>query len=266
MKREPEAPQRPGPDLERSRPAARTGKRRPANSLSRTLIVDAALELLSKHGFTTFSMPKLACELGCGTMSLYGHVESKEHLLDLVVERLWGAVPVPVDGEAWDVALAAQMRGMRAALLAHPGTARIMTLGKIRSATIDRHICAGIHCLRAAGFDDATAVRAYFSLLVFTLGSAVWESPRVYEQPRQDFLDRWDVRASGWSTHAFPDLCATLPYLKTIADPEQFEFAFAALMGGLKATAAAFSDPAPHESAGELPARQRPAKRGRTVK
>lgn len=212
-----------------------TPARRPRNSLTRDAVVDGALELLRREGYDAFSMPKLARQLSCGVMTLYSYVDSKEHLLDLVVERLWGAVALPSGDAPWPVQIADQMRGMRAALLSYPGIGAIMNLGVIRSSTIDRHVESGLRCMVRDGVDQDEAVRDYFALLIFTLGSVVWESARVHQQPRQAYLDRWDQRAAAWPAGRFDTMRAALPQLKTVADTEQFEHTLATLLAGMAA-------------------------------
>ncbi|MCA1844227.1 MAG: TetR/AcrR family transcriptional regulator, partial [Actinobacteria bacterium] len=56
----------------------------PRNTLSRPLVVQAALALVDADGLEALTMPRLAEHLGVGTMSLYRHVQGKDDLLDAV--------------------------------------------------------------------------------------------------------------------------------------------------------------------------------------
>ena len=62
--------------------ARRPAGRVPRNTLSRGQIVDAALALIDTEGLDAATMPRLAQQLGVGTMSLYRHVQDKDDLID----------------------------------------------------------------------------------------------------------------------------------------------------------------------------------------
>ena len=66
--------------------------RAPRGTLTRERVVDAAMALIDSGGVDALSMPKLARQLGVGAMSLYGHIESKDDLLDAVVQRVLAQV------------------------------------------------------------------------------------------------------------------------------------------------------------------------------
>ena len=75
-------------------PSAQTGGRHGACP-SPEGIVDAALVVLDREGLDGFSMRAVAEELGTGAGSLYWHVRGKEELLNLMVDRVIGALEVP---------------------------------------------------------------------------------------------------------------------------------------------------------------------------
>ncbi len=52
-------------------------------------VVDEAIALADEEGIESLSMAKLARRLGVGTMTIYGYVTDKQHLLDLVAERIF---------------------------------------------------------------------------------------------------------------------------------------------------------------------------------
>lgn len=68
---------------------------RPAPSpLSRDRIVAAAVELADAHGLEAVSLRKVAAALDAGPMRLYGYMSSKEDLLDLMVDAVYGEIPL----------------------------------------------------------------------------------------------------------------------------------------------------------------------------
>lgn len=209
-------------------------RQRRRSELSRDTIIDAAMRIINSHGFDALSMPRLAEEIGCGTMTLYGHVDDKDHILELVVERVLAGIPNPCDKRGDPTAVLTQLRCMRSAVQQQPGLGRVIALGRIKARAIDQLIEFGVQALRDCGLTDEEAVRIYFALLIHVLGFITWESPRVLEQSRDSYVERWDRRVQDLprSFQALPD---TVEILKTVADDTQFEVGFSAIWNGLVA-------------------------------
>src|SRR5512142_1509898 len=62
--------------------------REPRQPLSREKITEAAVRLADTQGIDAVSMRGIATELGCGTMSLYRHVRTKDEVHDLMVDHV----------------------------------------------------------------------------------------------------------------------------------------------------------------------------------
>lgn len=95
------------------------GGRRP--KLSREAIVAAAIEIADAEGLEAVSIRRVANELGVRAMSLYGHIDRKEDLLDLMYDEV--AAHVLIEGELpddWREAFMVIARKERAAGLRHP--------------------------------------------------------------------------------------------------------------------------------------------------
>ena len=65
--------------------------RRRKEPISRDAIVAAAVQLLDREGLAALSMRRLAEELGTGAASLYRYVDTREDLIDLMIDST-GAV------------------------------------------------------------------------------------------------------------------------------------------------------------------------------
>ena len=78
----------------------RTRRRTP---LSRTRVLQAAVELADRDGLGSLSMRKLGGELGVEAMSLYNHVANKDDLLDGIVDVVTAEFEDPraIDGDDW---------------------------------------------------------------------------------------------------------------------------------------------------------------------
>ena len=98
-------------------------------ALSKTSVVDSALELLQESGLPGMSMRTLATRLGVQPSALYWHVPSKQVLLTAVAERVLATIE-PV-GAATSAAAELRSIGvaLRAAVIGVPDGAEIVALG-----------------------------------------------------------------------------------------------------------------------------------------
>ena len=89
--------------------------------LTTQLVVDAALRMADEDGLQAVSLRRLAAALGVTPMAIYRHVRDKDHLLDLMVDRLLGQLDLPsaevphLAGGVWGLAAS-----LLAVLQAHP--------------------------------------------------------------------------------------------------------------------------------------------------
>lgn len=98
--------------------------------LSIERIVATAIEMADRGGVDDLSMRRLADELGFKVMSLYNHVANKDELLELMVDRILGAVefvdPDHVDDLDWKSAITDLAVAEHRLILAHPWVASVM--------------------------------------------------------------------------------------------------------------------------------------------
>lgn len=98
---------------------------RPALTIER--IVAAALRIADAEGLAAMSMRRTADELGVGAMTLYRYVPGKAELLDLMLDTVYGEMPLrPVDGD-WRARLEAVARANRELYLSHPWLLQVAT-------------------------------------------------------------------------------------------------------------------------------------------
>lgn len=220
------------------RPVTAAGGRQvsrvPRNTLSRDRIVEAALALLDAEGIDSVTMPALAKRLGVGTMSLYRHVADKDDLINAVAERVLSGVAVPDgDPDDWQGRVVGYLRALREAALAHPGLARILAERGLTVGPVFGQLEAVHGVLRAAGFPDLDAVRAFYTLLTYVFGFIVWELPRVHQQPAAAYTAAWNDALDRLDPATYPNLLALRRHLPTTASPEQFEYGLAHLVRSL---------------------------------
>lgn len=88
--------------------------------LTRARIVRAALSLADKRGLDEVSLRKVGAKLGVVAMRLYGYVDTKEELLELMVDDVYGEMLAagPLEGD-WRGALTEIARRLRRAAQKH---------------------------------------------------------------------------------------------------------------------------------------------------
>jgi AcrR family transcriptional regulator len=160
-------PQLPEPPRPQRRP--RPGRRK---ALDRDALVAAAIRILDAEGLDAVTIRRVAQELGVGAASLYAYVDSKDALIELVLDDVVGEIDVsgfPND-DPWQEQLKELIRRSRAAFGAHRDVARA-SLGRIPSGpnalrTMDTMLAV----LERSGLSDQ--VIAYAGDLVGLLISA----------------------------------------------------------------------------------------------
>lgn len=126
------------------RAAGRKGARDRAEVTSE--LIEAALRIADEDGFDAISMRRLATEIGMGTMSIYWYVESKDELLDLVLDHLVGTTLLePAELTDWRAGLTAIATRSRAMYLAHPWLVQVIgqrpTIGPNLLRHVDQSLC-----------------------------------------------------------------------------------------------------------------------------
>ncbi|MEJ3744281.1 TetR/AcrR family transcriptional regulator [Actinomycetes bacterium KLBMP 9797] len=150
-------------------------------ALRRAQIVSEALRLLDEEGVEALSMRRLAARLDAGAPSLYWHVSSKEELLKLAVDEVFGVVeaPDPADPVGWRPAALLCAHSIRATMLRHPWLGAVLFsesglvhLGPNIMSLTERLLQLFV----AAGFPIEEAQYAVQTLTGFVLGVAVSET------------------------------------------------------------------------------------------
>ncbi|MFJ5534535.1 TetR/AcrR family transcriptional regulator [Streptomyces sp. NPDC093261] len=92
------------------------------SGLDRDRITAAAVRLLDAEGLTRFSMRRLAAELNVTAMSVYWYVDTKDDLLELALDAVFGEMRLPAAGSDrdWRDQLRALTAEYRALLVRHP--------------------------------------------------------------------------------------------------------------------------------------------------
>ena len=144
--------------------------------LTRARVLDAAIELIDRDGLESFSLRRLACELGVEPMSLYNHVASKDDLLDGVVEVVMAklAMTGPLSG-TWEDQIRQAANAFRDVLLSHP---QVSILVLTRRVLTDRPLDVlreAISPFISAGLEPADALVVLRAFTAFLTGTILRE-------------------------------------------------------------------------------------------
>ncbi|MEV6972408.1 TetR/AcrR family transcriptional regulator C-terminal domain-containing protein [Kitasatospora sp. NPDC093806] len=165
-------------------------------ALSQAVIVREAIAMLDADGVDALSMRKLGARLNAGATSLYRHVATKDELIELTVDEVFGEVVVPDAGAPdWRAAVTETCESFRATVLRHPwlasviGQAGLVYLGPNLVAVSERMAALFI----AIGFPEPS--RAIDTVLSFVVGMSNTEAAYLVTVARSgeseaDFLAR----------------------------------------------------------------------------
>ncbi|HEX8804537.1 MAG TPA: TetR/AcrR family transcriptional regulator C-terminal domain-containing protein [Acidimicrobiales bacterium] len=139
--------------------------------LTRQRVLRSALDLVDREGVDALTMRRLGRELGVEAMSLYSYVESKQDLVEGVVEQVFKEMPLIRPGLGpWQQRLRIHAATYRAVLLRHPNAVRLVagrplitdgTMAFVESALVE---------LRSIGLGLITADRVLDVLASFIIG------------------------------------------------------------------------------------------------
>jgi AcrR family transcriptional regulator len=216
-------------------------RKRPARApLTREAIVDAAFRVLDRDGAAGLSMRRVAEELGTGAASLYWHVENKDALIDLVIDRVAGQIPLPEpDPEHWQEQARAWLLEVRRVFHQHPGVAAL-TLGRIPiGPNLVRWTEWTLALLRGAGIPDRIAAFAG-DLLGLYLGATGYEAamPPMTSATGEPLSAEESVATirgyfASLPADQFPNVVATVDELVAGGPEERFELGLDVILRGL---------------------------------
>ncbi|MCM2391031.1 TetR/AcrR family transcriptional regulator [Streptomyces albipurpureus] len=140
--------------------------------IDRERITTAALELVDAQG--EFSVPGIARKLGVQTGSIYHHVEGRDGIIELVRERVAGAIDTSVLMLLpWDEALAGWARSYRAAFAAHPRAIPLLAGSPVRAPKVLEGYERAVGALLEAGFALRDVMTVIIAVENVVLGSAL---------------------------------------------------------------------------------------------
>lgn len=221
-----------------------TGARRADGRVSRSVILQSALDIIDRDGVDGLSMRRLSDEVGRDPTVLYRHVPNKAALLDGVVEIVLGQLHVDTADTDWANQLRTVAHDFRGLALAHPNVVPLLVtrplatpLGR-RPPGMLRPLEDVLALLIFAGFTGDDALHIYRVLFGYLYGHILTELQEVVERPEETD----DVLRLGLHRLAiaeFPQVRALASALAAYDGATELDHAIDVLLTGLTATMSA---------------------------
>jgi AcrR family transcriptional regulator len=138
-------------------------------------IVDAALAIADESGLDAISMRAVAERVGVTPMALYPHIGNKDGLLDAMIGRMLGGLPVPDSTTPWQERLRAFAYAIRELAHRHPGWLELLFSRPAATPDAIRVIDAVFGALLEAGVPPAEVARVERLVSTALIGFAISE-------------------------------------------------------------------------------------------
>ena len=193
--------------------------------LTRERIEVEALALIDEEGIDAFSTRNLGKRLGCEAMSIYHYFPSKAHILDALVDRVLGGMPIPDKSLSPAQRLRAFAHSWRAFARPHPRFYQWITLHRGNSETVTRFLDEILDCFYDAGLPPEQATRGFLILGYYMTGALLDETSGYARGPSSLVPLPAEVVERDYPRVALIERVATVEHFD-----EMFERGFAALL------------------------------------
>lgn len=205
----------------------RQAQRVARGSVTIEAVEETALRIADAEGLDALSMRRLAGELGVGVMTLYGHVRTKDELIERIAERAIAELTIPHAGR-WDAQLEKLFSDLRALLLSHPAVLYADAARPLSGPGALRAADAALGMLRSGGLDGAQAVAGMSTLVAYTFGSAMF---RLHQTA--DGTEDYARHVRGADPDGLPNVAAVTPFLLSRGSEAEFSVGLRLILDGL---------------------------------
>jgi AcrR family transcriptional regulator len=161
-------------------------RRGPKPTLSREMVIEAALDLVDTEGLTALNLRKLAGRMGISAMTPYHYFEDKADLLAAMIGHALAPLASDLDPNlAWDDQIDAAMHDFHDTLKRHPGVVELI-IAEADMVRLDDFRQGLITTLRKAGLSQTHSADVLRSLTSYILGYTLLERLRPKQPGRAD--------------------------------------------------------------------------------
>jgi AcrR family transcriptional regulator len=172
-------------------------RRGPKQRFTIDQVVDAAIAVADAGDIAALSMRAVAQRLGIGTASLYTYLPGKAELLELMVDRLAGAQPLPDRGDDPRSALVDYATDDLDLLRGHPWVLQVATSREVLGPGVLARYEAAVGLLDGLGLTPRGTVEAVAALDAYVrgAGAVVVEAEQAASRTGRSDDEWWQARA-----------------------------------------------------------------------
>ncbi|WP_030057448.1 MULTISPECIES: TetR/AcrR family transcriptional regulator [Streptomyces] len=214
----------------------------PRTTLTPQRIAEAAVAIADTEGLDAVTMRRLAGALGVAPMAAYRYVSGKDELIELMVDFVYGLLPLDEPADGWRAAMRSLAVHLRAMNLAHPWTVRAATAGALspNQLAVPEHAFA---VLSEHGLDADTTMAVFRTVTGYVHGSVAAEVALETMRREHGWSDGDQTRAGlaprmSWlmSTGRYPSYQRYLGEATRKDDPDwQFQTGLDCVLDGIAA-------------------------------
>lgn len=190
-------------------------------------VEETALRIADTEGLEALSMRRLAGDLGVGVMTLYGHVRTKDELIERITEKAIAELTIPQTGP-WGDRLEGLFTNLRELLLAHPAVLYADAARPVSGPGALRAADASLGMLREGGLADDLAVTGMSTLVAYTFGSAMF---RLHQTT--DGTADYSKHIRGVDPDDLPNVAALSTHLLSRGSAAEFSVGLRLIIDGL---------------------------------
>lgn len=202
----------------------------PRGTLSQSLILRTALELIDSDGPAGLTVRKLAEQLGVSAMAIYRHYKSKAEIEQQLVDLVCGDYDVTTHFEDdWREWIHVTYAGMRAALCAHPGVMPLLDNASYQGGRALAVMERVLQELKQAGLTAEQSAALFHMLMANMIGSVVLmneEQRRLIafgpEAAAPSPRHSRKLSVEQISLDTFPNIAQLAPHLATLSEAQAF--------------------------------------------
>lgn len=168
-------------------------RRGPKPTLSREMVIEAALELVDTEGLAALNLRKLAGRMGISAMTPYHYFKDKADLLTAMVGHALAPLASDLDPSlSWDSQIDAAMRDFHHTLEQHPGVVDLI-IAEADMVRLDDFRQGLITTLQKAGLSRARSADVLRSLTSYILGYTLLNRLRPKQPSRSNPVNSFDT-------------------------------------------------------------------------
>jgi AcrR family transcriptional regulator len=205
--------------------------------------VHVALELADAEGIEAISIRRIAAVLQVSPMALYWYIERKEDVLDLMIDAVYGEMPVPLSGSGdWRANLQEIAVQKRAMMHRHPWLASLIGHRAVLGPNELKQADYLLGIMSQVGFDMTTSMSLLEMFNAYIVGFVLREMGEAEAQRRTGLSEQeWQQQVGPYvqeqiiASGRYPHLARALLEGKERSSDETFLFGLTRLLEGIAA-------------------------------